>query len=129
MLAKGTFVVKLEPQAPAPVLSQTGLGRMTIDKTFEGDLIARSLGEMLAFRTATEGSAGYVAMERVSGALHGRHGSFVLQHDGAMARGHAGLSVRVVPDSGTDGLAGLRGTMTIEIEGGQHFYAFEYTLP
>jgi len=129
MLAKGTFVVKLEPQAPAPVLAKTGLGRMTIDKTFEGDLVAHGLGEMVAFRAATEGSAGYVAMERVSGVLHGRHGSFALQHDGTMERGHAGLSVRVVPDSGTDGLAGLRGTMTIEIVGGQHFYAFEYTLP
>ncbi|WP_329742819.1 DUF3224 domain-containing protein [Dyella sp. A6] len=128
MLAKGMFEVKLEPQASAPSLVKTGLGRMTIDKVYEGDLVAHSLGEMLAFRTATDGSAGYVALERVSGNLHGRHGSFVLQHDGSMERGHAGLSVRVVPDSGTEELAGLRGSMTIEIEGGQHFYAFEYTV-
>ncbi|ODV10352.1 MAG: hypothetical protein ABT19_13550 [Rhodanobacter sp. SCN 68-63] len=129
MLAKGTFEVKLEPQAPAALLAETGLGRMTIDKVFAGDLVARSRGEMVAFRTATEGSAGYVAMECVEGRLDGRGGRFVLQHSSTMERGHSQLTVHVVPDSGTEELTGLLGTMTILVEHGRHFYTFEYSLP
>jgi hypothetical protein len=123
--ATGTFEVKLAPQATdAP-----SLGRMSIDKQFHGDLEATSKGEMLAAMTETKGSAGYVAMERVTGSLHGRAGSFVLQHSGTMNRGAASLSVTVVPDSGTDKLAGLSGKMAIQVEGGKHSYEFEYSLP
>ena len=123
--ATGPFEVKLAPQptdAPA-------LGRLSIDKQFHGDLEATSKGEMLSAMTETKGSAGYVAMERVTGALHGRKGTFVLQHSGTMNRGVATLSVTVVPDSGTDQLVGLSGKMAIKIEGGKHSYEFEYTLP
>jgi hypothetical protein len=102
---------------------------MSIDKQFHGDLEATSKGEMLAAMTETKGSAGYVAIERVTGALHGRTGAFVLQHSGTMNRGAASLSVTVVPDSGTDKLAGLSGKMAIQVEGGKHSYEFEYTLP
>jgi hypothetical protein len=121
--AVGTFDVKLVPQtAPGAPLD-----RMTIDKQFHGDLEASSTGEMLAVRTAG-GSAGYVAMERVDGTLHGRHGSFVLQHVGVMTRGTPTLTVSVVPDSGTGDLKDLSGSMTIKIDGGVHHYVLTYHL-
>ncbi len=123
--ATGTFEVKLTPQST----DAAGLGRMAIDKQFHGDLEAVSKGEMLSAMTEVKGSAGYVAMERVTGKLHDRAGSFVLQHSGTMNRGAASLSVTVVPDSGTGQLAGLAGKMAIVIEGGKHSYEFEYTLP
>ncbi|MFK2879050.1 DUF3224 domain-containing protein [Rhodanobacter hydrolyticus] len=128
MQASGIFTVKLEPQSPAH--ADSGLGRMGIDKRFSGDLKAHSLGEMLAYRSAVDGSAGYVAMERVAGALHGRHGTFVLQHSGTMDRGASALLVSVVPDSGTEELSGLTGTLAIHIDAqGGHSYTFDYQLP
>jgi Protein of unknown function (DUF3224) len=122
--ALGDFEVKLAPQpaADAPI------GRMSIDKQFHGDLEATSKGEMLAFMTTVKGSAGYVAMERVSGTLKGRSGTFVLQHSGTMARGAQQQSVTVVPDSGTDELTGLAGKMFIIIADGKHFYDFDYEI-
>ena len=126
MKAIGTFEVKLAPQQVA--FEESGLGRLSIDKQFHGDLEAASKGEMVAFRTAVQGSAGYVAMERVDGALHGRAGTFVLQHSGTMNRGAQHLDLNVVPDSGTGGLEGLSGSMKIIIEGGQHSYEFSYEL-
>jgi Protein of unknown function (DUF3224) len=126
--ARGTFEVKLSPLATHDQAEGGFLGRMSIDKQFHGDLEASSKGEMLSAGTDVKGSAGYVAIERVVGALHGRSGTFVLQHSGTMARGVPQLSITVVPDSGTDGLAGLAGRMTIEIAGGDHSYDFEYTI-
>src|SRR5882757_9344211 len=104
--ANGTFEVKLLPQPT----EEKALSRMSIDKQFHGDLEATSKGEMLSAMTDVKGSAGYVAIERVSGTLRGRAGSFVLQHTGTMTRGTPQLSVTVVPDSGTDQLAGVTGT-------------------
>jgi len=129
MHASGTFDVKLAPQPPAPGTEPAGLGRLSIDKRFHGDLEATSLGEMLSAGTEVPGSAGYVAIERVTGTLHGREGSFVLMHYGLMERGTPGLRVSVVPDSGTGALAGIRGELTILIEQGRHEYGFEYELP
>ncbi len=126
--ASGTFEVKLNPQAPEDEVGDPTVGRMSIDKQFHGDLEATSVGQMLAVRTDVEGSAGYVAMERVTGTLHGRSGSFALQHSGTMTQGAQQLSVTVVPDSGTGELAGLAGKMTIDIVDGKHFYGFDYTL-
>jgi hypothetical protein len=129
-IARGPFDVKLTPMTPDDdSAAATGVGRMTIDKQFHGDLEATSKGQMLAVRTAVDGSAGYVAMERVTGTLHGRTGTFALQHSGVMTRGTPGLSVTVVPDSGTGELVGLTGKMGIQIEGGKHSYELEYTLP
>jgi hypothetical protein len=124
--ASGTFEVKLNPQED-PVGDPT-VGRMSIDKQFQGDLEGTSRGQMLAVRTDIPGSAGYVAMERVIGTLQGRNGTFALQHTGIMTRGTPQLTVTVVPDSGTGQLVGLVGTMTIDIVEGKHFYKFEYTL-
>jgi hypothetical protein len=104
------------------------VGRMAIAKQFHGGLEAVSRGQMLAAMTDTEGSAGYVAIERVTGTLDGREGTFALQHSGTMTRGAQQLSITVVPDSGTGELAGLAGTMTIQIADGKHSYDFEYTL-
>ena len=104
------------------------MGRMSLDKQFHGDLEATSKGEMLAARTSVKGSAGYVAIERVTGTLHGKNGSFVLQHTGIMTKGAPQLSVIVVPDSGAEELTGLDGRMTIDIVAGQHSYTFDYTL-
>ena len=126
--AKGSFEVDLRPQTPNEHEQAAGMGRMTIDKRFEGDLVATSKGEMLAAMTPVEGSAGYVAIERVSGVLHGRAGSFALQHTGLMNRGQPSLIITVVPDSGTDALAGLSGTMTIDTSNGGHAYTFDYVI-
>jgi len=128
MRAEGKFDVQLVPQAAEPG-RDPGLGRMTIDKEFTGDLVATSQGQMLSAMSPVQGSAGYVALERVSGTLHGRPGTFVLQHTGLMDRGAPSLSIVVVPDSGTDELTGLAGTLAIIIEGKAHSYAFDYTLP
>jgi hypothetical protein len=126
-IAIGTFEVKLAPQPADDYADGKALGRMTIDKTFHGDLSATSRGQMLSAMGVVKASAGYVAIERVTGVLAGRSGSFVLQHTGTMDRGQGSLSVSVVPDSGTDELTGLSGTMTIEIAGGEHRYRFTYS--
>jgi hypothetical protein len=126
--ATGTFEVKLTPQSDGKP-EDSPIGRMTIDKQIHGDLEATSKGQMLAFSTDVKGSAGYVAMERVTGTLHGRTGSFVLQHSATMNRGVPHLSITVVPDSGTDQLTGLTGTFDIQIAEGKHSYTFDYTLP
>lgn len=128
MKIQGSFDVKITPAADADAAEGVSLGRLLLDKQFHGPLEARSQGQMLSARTAVEGSAGYVAIERVTGILEGREGSFVLQHSGSMARGAAALSITVVPDSGTGALQGLSGRMSVEITGGKHFYVFEYSL-
>lgn len=126
--AKGTFEVKLNPLSLNDSTEGTLLGRLSIDKQFGGDLEAVSRGEMLSAGTAVKGSAGYVAIERINGTLHGQRGAFVLQHSGTMTRGVGQLTVTVVPDSGTDQLVGLTGTMMINIVDKKHFYDFEYTI-
>ena len=126
--ASGTFEVKLTPQALADTGADAMLGRLSIDKRFHGDLDAASKGEMLSAGTAVQGSAGYVAIERVSGMLHGREGTFVLQHNATMTRGAPQLNIIVVPDSATGELEGLSGQMSINIVDGKHFYEFEYTF-
>lgn len=129
MQASGPFEVKLVPQSAASGIEQANLGRQTINKQFHGDLEATSLGEMLSAMGNVQGSAGYVAIERVTGTLHGKRGSFVLQHTGTMNRGVPQLSITVVPDSGTDELTGLTGSMQIQIEQGRHAYIFDYDVP
>lgn len=124
--AGGTFEVKMNPQADEN--AEPTVGRMSLDKQFHGDLEATSKGQMLAAMTDLPGSAGYVAMERVNGKLDGRAGTFALQHSGTMTRGTPQLIITVVPDSGTGELAGLSGTMKINIVDGKHFYEFEYQI-
>ena len=127
--ARGPFEVKLGPLSTYNATEGANLGRMSIDKQFRGDLEATSQGEMLTAGGAVKGSAGYVAIERVTGTLHGRQGSFALQHSGTMTRGAPRLIITVVPDSATGELVGLTGTMSIEIAAGAHSYDFEYALP
>ena len=126
--ASGPFEVKLTPQGTGDPTEGMTLGRMSSDKRFHGDLEATSKGEMLTAMTGVEGSAGYVAIERVSGKLHGREGTFTLQHSGTMTRGAQSLIITVVPDSGTGQLVGIAGKMAIKIEDGKHSYEFDYTL-
>lgn len=126
--AAGPFEVKLDPQATAQP-TESSLGRMSIDKRFHGDLEGTSKGEMLTAGTGVTGSGGYVAIERVTGALGGRIGSFTLQHSGTMTRGAPQLTITVVPDSGTEQLEGLTGSMKVDLVAGKHSYAFDYTLP
>ena len=130
--ASGTFDVKILPQtdtgAGDAIVDSGSVGRMSLDKQFHGDLQASSRGQMLAVHGDVKGSAGYVAMERVIGTLHGRQGSFALQHSGTMTRGAPQLVITVVPDSGTGELLGLAGTLAINIVDGKHFYEFDYTL-
>jgi hypothetical protein len=128
-LAKGTFEVNLQPLPFEGADPAWMLGRLSIDKQISGDLVATTKGQMISAMTATKGSAGYVALERVTGTLNGKKGSFVLQHNGLMNRGTPSLSVVVVPDSGTEELAGLEGEFRIIIEGGKHSYEFNYRLP
>ena len=125
--ARGPFAVKVVPQ-PADDPAGGPFSRLFLDKQFHGDLEATSKGQMMAAATAVEGSAGYVALELVTGSLSGQRGTFILQHSGTMAKGAPTLTVTVVPDSGTEQLAGLSGRMTILITGGQHSYDFEYGL-
>ena len=127
--ATGTFEVKMAPLDPAFKFDENPITRFSLDKHFHGDLDATSQGEMLAAGNPAKGSGGYVAMERVSGALQGRTGTFALQHSGTMDNGQYHLNVTVVPGSGTGQLAGLTGAMNIIIEAGKHSYDFAYTLP
>lgn len=127
-IARGEFTVKLEPLDTHVAAPDAGVARRSIDKRFSGDLEGDSEGEMLSAMGAVQGSAGYVAIERVSGALHGRSGAFTLQHNATMTRGAPHLNIIVVPDSANGELTGLRGTLAITIENGRHFYAFDYEL-
>ena len=128
--ATGTFEVKLAPAGNDSTPEGPNLGRMSIDKTFKGDFEGVGKGEMItAAGTAVKESAAYSAVERLTGTLHGKKGSFALQHTGIMDRGKPSLTITVVPDSGTGALAGLAGKMDIIIEGKEHKYVFEYSLP
>ena len=126
--ASGTFEVKLNPQPADDYADGTALARMTIDKELRGDLEGTSKGQMLSAGTPIRNSAGYVAIERVTGTLQGRAGTFILQHSGTMNRGAPSLVVSIVPDSGTDALEGISGTMIIDLSGGKHAYTLDYTL-
>jgi hypothetical protein len=128
--ASGAFDVKVTPQKPDTQIARTAnLGRLSIDKQFHGDLEASAKGEMLATQTEVKGSAGYVALERVTGKLQGRAGSFVLLHSATMKRGAPEASVTVVPDSGTGELTGLTGSMRIKVApDGSHSYEFEFRI-
>ncbi len=129
-VAKGSFEVTLAPLTEGSRKGVWAPGRMSIDKRFQGDLVGASQGEMQTAMTEVQGSAGYTAIEKVSGQLHGRTGTFILQHFALMARGVPGeWTVQIVPDSGTDGLKGITGWMKITIVGKEHSYALEYLLP
>jgi Protein of unknown function (DUF3224) len=127
--ARGSFEVKLQPLPFEGADPASKLGRMSIDKQISGDLVATTQGQMISAMTDVKGSAGYVAIERVTGTLDGKRGSFVLQHSGLINKGSPSLTVVVVPDSGTDELAGLEGDFQIRIESGTHSYEFNYRLP
>ena len=122
--ASGSFDVKVEP------ISNEGFPRLSLTKQFQGDLEGTSKGEMMSVDGTVQGSGAYVAIERITGTLHGRKGSFALVHNGTMRRGgEFSMIIRVVPDSGTEELTGLTGTMEIVIEGREHFYKLDYELP
>jgi hypothetical protein len=125
--ATGTFEVKLTPQA-ADFAQDPTLGRMILEKQIHGDLEATSRGQMLTGGTDVKGSGVYVAVERITGKLAGRSGSFLLHHTGIMTRGEPHLEITVVPDSGTGQLAGITGKMNIIITEGKHSYEFDYTI-
>lgn len=129
--AKGTFEVKVAPVEASAIGKEAGVGRMTIDKVFSGELEGTSKGEMLTGVTESTGAMAYVAIERVSGRLEGRAGSFVLMHNATMNKNDpksSYLQVVVVPGSGTEGLSGLTGTLAIVIDAGKHSYDFKYEL-
>jgi len=125
--ASGTFEVKLAPQSLAS--ADDTRGRFSLDKQFRGDFLGNGHGEMLTAVGVAQGSAVYVAIERVSGTLAGRRGGFALHHTGIITRGQQQLSISIVPDSGTEQLEGIAGAMPITIKDGQHFYDLDYTLP
>jgi hypothetical protein len=127
--AAGPFEVKLVPQGTPDKAEGSTLARMSIDKQYHGALEATAKGEMLSAGTEVQGSAGYVAIERVTGTLNGKTGSFVLQHNATLSRGAPSLNIVVVPDSGSGQLVGISGKLNVIIEGGKHSYDFEYTLP
>lgn len=120
----GKFEVKMQPQTDP----EFSVGRMTIDKTYSGDLEATGQGQMLSHMTDVKGSAGYVAIEHIKGTLKGKSGGFVVQHSGQMKRGEQSLTVSIIADSGTDELNSIAGEMQIDITDGQHFYTLNYTL-
>ena len=126
--AKGEFEVRHTPQAPLDMGDAAAARHSRFDKRFHGALDAASVVHMLAVGTDVQGSAAYVAIERVSGSLEGRSGTFFMQHNGIMDRGAPSLSLSVVPDSGTGELAGLSGRMAIDIIDGKHYYTFDYAF-
>jgi hypothetical protein len=128
-IAKGTFDVNMKP-LESTVSGENGirLGRQQLTKSFDGDLEAESAGEMLTAFTSEKGSAGYVAIEQAEGNLHGKAGSFVLQHYGLMHSGEQVLILEIVPDSGTDELSGISGKMEITVAGHVHNYILHYDL-
>jgi hypothetical protein len=126
--ATGTFAVTIDSQSPYDPFDGASLGRVSLNKQFSGDLEGTSRVEMLSAISTVKGSAGYVAIERVTGTLHGKRGTFILQHTGTMTRGTQDLSVTVVPDTGTGELTGIAGRLAIDIIEKIHHYAFEYTL-
>ena len=128
MIVKGAFEVTATPTPSTDEIDGVSIGRTRIDKTFSGPLDGKTGFDMMGVRTKVQGSAGYGAVERFVGTLEGRRGTFVLLHTGLMNRGEQSLSVVVIPDSGTGELAGIRGKMTIRIEGGKHFYELDYEL-
>ncbi len=129
MIVCGEFDVSLSPlDSYSKGANGVNLGRMSISKTFHGELSATSTGEMLSVMTSTDGSAGYVAIEQVTGRLGGKEGSFVLQHYGIMSDGESRLILEVVPKSGTGDLSAISGEMKIVIEDGKHFYEFDYNI-
>ncbi|MEL7691288.1 DUF3224 domain-containing protein [Citromicrobium bathyomarinum] len=123
--AQGEFSVAMTPLESAAA----GIDSVALTKSYSGDLVGKASGQMLAVRTPVDGSAGYVAMELVTGTLDGRQGSFALQHSGLLAAGSPALTISVVPDSGTGALTGLRGSLKIDIREGKHYYCLRYTLP
>ena len=127
--ARGEFDVKVTPLPLSGPAEDSALGRMSIEKEFRGDLVGIGKGQMLTAMTGVEGSAAYVAIERVTGVLEGREGSFALQHRGEMDRGRQDMYVNVVPDSGTGALAGIKGMLLIIVEGKEHRYDLAYSLP
>jgi hypothetical protein len=124
--AQGSFTVDVHPLTPTPA---AGLSRFTVNKVIHGDLEATTIGEMLAGGDPRQGTAGYVAIEVVTGTFDGKHGSFALQHFATMDESGPKMQVIVVPGSGTGDLKGIEGTFIIRIEDGKHFYNFDYTLP
>lgn len=127
--ARGTFEVVMTPQPFDTSHGDAGPGRVLLDKTFDGDFVGTGHGQMLSMRSDQPGSAGYVAMERVSGKLHGRAGSFALQHSGSMTRGDATLQIGIVPDSGSAALLGIEGTMSLDFSQSKHHWTLVYRLP
>ena len=127
-LAKGTFEVTIKPLPVEGTGDDKHMGRMSIEKTISGDLIATTKGQMLTAMTDTQGSAGYVAIEQVTGSLNGHDGSFLLQHSATMSRGESSMRISVVPDSGTGALKGLVGDFKIHIVDGEHLYEFSHRL-
>lgn len=129
LTARGRFVVQMLPVGDTDSADGVALGRMSLSKTFEGDLLGSGQGQMLSALTPQPGSAAYVAIERFTGTLHGRQGSFVLQHSGTMHAGGRKLAITVVPGSGTGGLAGIEGVFELDLRDGEHYYTLDYSLP
>ena len=129
MEARGTFEVQVKPVAGDEYADGATMGRMTLDKQFSGDLEGTGKGQMITGMGSVKGSAAYSAIDRITGTVHGRHGSFIIQHTGIMTRGAPSLVITIVPDSGTEQLAGISGTLEINVEGKVHSYVLSYTLP
>lgn len=127
--AQGSFEVKVAPLPPDDATAATSIARYSLDKVYRGDLEGASAGEMMGAGNVAAGRAGYVAVEEFTGTLHGKNGSFALQHSSTMHDGHYEMNIRIAPGSGAGDLEGIAGTLTIVISAGQHSYSLEYTLP
>jgi hypothetical protein len=125
MRAKGPFDVTLTPQQTA---DDAAVARMLLYKEFHGDLEAIAHGEMMAAHEPLTGAGVYVAIDRVTGTLHGKSGSFLIAHRGIRNADGQDLSIVIVPGSGTGQLTGITGAVSIEIVDKKHFYSMEYAL-
>jgi hypothetical protein len=127
--AQGSFDVKIAPLPADEAIAATSIARYSLDKVYRGELEGASAGEMMGAGNPATGTAGYVAIEQITGTLHGKNGSFALQHSSSMNNGNFDMNIRVVPGSGTGELEGIAGALTIIFEDSKHAYRFEYSLP
>ena len=123
----GTFDVTMHPEPPYSERDGVTLARAVFDKTFHGPLTATGRVEFLSVRAGE--NAAYVALERIEGTLDGRAGSFVVTHRALASRAAKTLQIEVVPGTGTGALAGLEGTIDVEIVEKKHHYTMTYALP
>ncbi|MEV0405499.1 DUF3224 domain-containing protein [Actinoallomurus sp. NPDC050550] len=126
--AEGTFTLDTwDAENPYDERDGVTFTRVHVDKTFSGGLVGTSTAELIT--VVTENPAAYVGVERFQGALDGRTGGFVLQHNAGGEDGKPWLTWKIVETSGTGDLKGIKGEgQIIILEDGGHSYTLDYEV-